>query len=128
MRLNPQSPPIASILTTAVIGICLFLFAARSPAAHHGWTGYDEKNPITLTGTIKASGYENPHGFVELEPSGKRWHAVLAPPSRMESRGLSKDMLKPGTTVTVVGYPNKTNDTELRAERITVNGKTIELR
>ena len=32
------------------------------------------------------------------------------------------------TTATVVGYPNRTNPQEMRAERITIEGKTVELR
>ena len=59
---------------------------------------------------------------------GKTWIAVLAPPSRMEARGLDKALLKPGTTATVVGYPNRDKPEEMRAERITVGGKTVELR
>ena len=46
----------------------------------------------------------------------------------MENRGLATADLKPGTTVTVVGYPNRGKPEEMRAERITVNAKTIELR
>ena len=97
-------------------------------AAHHGWTGYDEKNPLTLTGTVKASEYSNPHGFVELDVNGKVWHVVLAPTSRMQARGLTREMLKTGTKATVVGYANRQTPTELRAERITIGGKTTELR
>ncbi len=59
---------------------------------------------------------------------GKTWMAVLAPPSRMETRGLQRDALKTGVTATVVGYPSRTNPDELRAERITIDGKTTELR
>ena len=61
------------------------------------------KNPLTLSGTVKDSGYENPHGFVDLETPDKVWRVVLAPPARMESRGLSKEMLKAGTKATVMG-------------------------
>ena len=46
----------------------------------------------------------------------------------MESRGLDKALLKAGTTATVVGYPNRGKPEEMRAERITVGGKTVELR
>ena len=46
----------------------------------------------------------------------------------MENRGLSSTALKPGTTATVVGYPNRTKPEEMRAERITIDGKTVELR
>ncbi|MGH8641443.1 MAG: DUF6152 family protein [Burkholderiales bacterium] len=96
--------------------------------AHHGWSEYDSSKPLTLTGVVKESGYEHPHGHVRLETPGKTWNVVLAPPSRMERRGLSRDQLKAGTKVTVVGYPNREKAEEMRAERITVNGKTIELR
>ena len=37
-------------------------------------------------------------------------------------------MLKPGTPVVVEGYPSTRNEREMRAERITVAGKTVELR
>ena len=113
---------------TVLVATAALVVASATLAAHHGWTGYDEKTPTTLTGTVKASGYENPHAFVELETKDKTWHVVLAPPSRMGSRGLVKDMIKPGTIATVMGYPHKTDKNELRAERITVAGRTTELR
>ena len=96
--------------------------------AHHGWSGYDASKTLTLTGVIKQAGYEHPHGFIVLEVPGKTWNVVLAPPSRMENRGLPRTTLKPGVTATVVGYPNRTEAEELRAERITIEGKTVELR
>ena len=46
----------------------------------------------------------------------------------MENRGLRREMLAPGTQATVVGYPNRNDPEELRAERITIAGKTTELR
>jgi Family of unknown function (DUF6152) len=97
-------------------------------SAHHGWSEYDTAKELKLTGKIVESGYEHPHGHVRLEAPGKTWEVVLAPPSRMERRGLEKDALKPGGTVTVVGYPNRNKPEEMRAERIMVNGKTVELR
>jgi hypothetical protein len=96
--------------------------------AHHGWSGYDASRTLTLTGIIKEAGYEHPHGSVRLETPGKTWIVVLAPPSRMENRGLKREMLAPGTTATVVGYPNRSDPDEMRAERITIAGKTTELR
>jgi hypothetical protein len=96
--------------------------------AHHGWSEYDASQALTLTGEVGEFGYEHPHGYVKLVTPGKTWIAVLAPPSRMNNRGLTRDMLKPGTTVTVVGYPNRSTPEEMRAERITVAGKTVELR
>ena len=96
--------------------------------AHHGWSEYDSSKTLELAGKIVESGYEHPHGHVRLETPGKTWHVILAPPSRMERRGLEKGALKPGASVTVEGYANRDKPEELRAERIRVGGKTIELR
>jgi Family of unknown function (DUF6152) len=75
---------------------------------------------LNLTGVIKESGYSDPHGLIRLQvdgENGKTWRAVLAPPSRMNSRGLSQEMLKVGTTATVIGYPHREVTDEIRAER-----------
>ena len=103
-------------------------FAAAPVLAHHGWSEYDSGKLLKLTGKIVEYGYEHPHGHVRLDIPGKSWHCVLAPPSRMQNRGLPQDMLKPGTTATLEGYPNRNKPEEMRAERITVGGKTVELR
>ena len=107
-------------LTAAVISMAAL--------AHHGWSEYDQDKALTETGVIKEYGYDNPHGFVRLDVKGKLRLVILAPPARMTSRGLPKDALKPGNTVTVVGYQNRTKAEEMRAERITFEGKTVELR
>lgn len=96
--------------------------------AHHGWSEYDASQTLTLTGSVERFGYEHPHGYVTMVSDGRKWTAVLAPPTRMDNRGLTREMLQPGTTVTVVGYPNRNHPDEMRAERITVGGKTVELR
>lgn len=98
--------------------------------AHHGWSEYDAGKTLNLTGVSRESAYGNPHGTIRLQVGGDKgatWLCILAPPSRMTSRGL-KDMVKVGATVTVVGYPHKETPEEMRAERITIEGKTVELR
>jgi hypothetical protein len=97
-------------------------------AAHHGWSEYDTSKTLKLSGRILASGYEHPHGHIRFEAPGKTWNVILAPPSRMENRGLQKEWLKPGASATVEGYANRDKPEEMRAERIIINGKTIELR
>lgn len=108
--------------------LALAALVAAPALAHHGWSEYDSAKTLTLTGRIDQSGYEHPHGFVTMTVDGKKWVAVLAPPSRMENRGLPRAELVAGKTVTVVGYPNRNKPEEMRAERITVDGKTVELR
>jgi hypothetical protein len=112
----------------AVVLAGLIALVPVAATAHHGWSSYDSSRPLTLEGTIREAGYEHPHGYVRLETPDKSWLVVLAPPSRMENRGLPREMLKPGTKASVVGYQKRDDPEELRAERITIAGKTTELR
>jgi hypothetical protein len=113
-------------MTRSLLAGLLALPLAAS--AHHGWSGYDSSKTLKLTGRIVESGYEHPHGHVQLEVPGKTWRVILAPPSRMERRGLPREWLKSGASATVEGYANREHPEEMRAERILINGKTIELR
>ena len=108
--------------------LSLLALTALPALAHHGWSEYDASKPLKLTGKVLKSGYEHPHGHVQLETKDKTWMVILAPPSRMENRGLPPAEIAAGKTVTVEGYPNREKAEELRAERITAGGKTVELR
>ena len=103
-------------------------FSSGRLYAHHGWSCYDSSKVLELKGTIVESGYEHPHGFVRVKTAEKTWVAVLAPPSRMENRNLPRKILTSGTEVVLVGYPSRKDSEEMRAERITINGRTVELR
>ena len=115
-------------LAALFIIIGLFAFAPVSVPLHHGWSSYDQTKTLNFTGKILEMGYDNPHGTIKLQVEKKKWTVILAPPSRMETRGLTKDMLKVGATATVVGYPHLKIKDEMRAERITIGEKTTELR
>jgi hypothetical protein len=102
--------------------------ACGSAAAHHGWGSYEAAKPITVNGTIVTSTYENPHATITVKTSDKVWTVTLAPTFRMMNRGASKDMVAVGKTVSAYGYASTAEKDEMRAERITVDGKTVEMR
>jgi len=110
----------------------LFTLALLAPIvmsqSHHGWSEYDQTKLVKLSGNVSQSGYEHPHGVIKMTADQKTWTVVLAPPFRMENRGLSKNDIANGISVTVEGYINRSQPDELRAERITINNKTIEMR
>jgi hypothetical protein len=115
---------------TTAFSLAALAILATTALAHHGWSEYDEKTPLTVSGTITESSYANPHGTIKLRATegGKVWDVVLAPVARMQARGLTEAMLKPGTVVTVLGYQHRKVATEMRAENITVDKKKVELR
>ena len=106
---------------------CAVLFAGVA-AAHHGWGSYDSTRLIKVEGPVLSLKYQNPHADLVMNRDGKKWEIVLAPLARMEARGLKREDIEVGKTVTVEGYARKDGTPEIRAERVIVNGKTVELR
>jgi hypothetical protein len=96
--------------------------------AHHGWGSYDASKPVTVAGPILTSKYENPHVTLTVRGSDKVWTVTLAPTSRMVNRGALVELVGVGKNISAYGYPSTAEKDEMRAERITVDGKTIEMR
>ncbi|MGD9921103.1 MAG: DUF6152 family protein [Pseudorhodoplanes sp.] len=113
----------ANLLAAGVVAI-----ACGGAAAHHGWGSYDASRPITVTGAIQTLKYENPHATITVKAPDRVWTVTLAPTFRMINRGAGKDMVAIGKTVSAYGYASTAEKDEMRAERITVDGKTVELR
>ena len=112
----------------ATLTALLLLVSGGVALAHHGWGSYDAKNQVTVTGKILTAKFENPHVTLTVQGPDKVWTAILAPTSRMITRGALAEMVKVGNEITAVGYPSLTEKDEMRAERITVDGKTVEMR
>lgn len=96
--------------------------------AHHGWSSYDATKTITHKANLKNLHWGNPHGSAKVRFRKQQWDVILAPVSRMEARGLTKEMLAPNRQVTLIGYPRRDGVPEMRIERVIVGGKTVELR
>lgn len=115
-------------LLGALVAAGVWLGAAPAATAHHGWSSYDATKTITTATRLQSVEWRNPHAAAKVEYEGQTWDVILAPISRMEARGLTRDMLKDGAKVTLEGYPRSDGTPEMRLERITVGGKTVELR
>ena len=115
-------------MTRAVIFFFAFALLTSAAFAHHGWGSYDANKPLTVTGPILTSKFENPHATITVQGSDKVWTVTLAPISRMSSRGATERVVAIGQNVLAYGYPSTAEKDEMRAERITVNGKTYEMR
>ena len=110
------------------LGLLALAALPSAALAHHGWGSYDSQNPMTLTAVIDEVTIANPHGMMMLTVEGGKWHVTLAPPSRMNARGATADVVKTGVEVTAYGYPKKDGTKEIRAEWIEIGGKRFELR
>jgi len=111
-----------------VLALVAALLLAGPAIAHHGWGDYDVQKRLVIQGEIVGVAYGFPHVTIELKDGQKLWHVILAPPSRMERRGIPPEELELGLVVTVTGYASKSEPGEMRAEHIALNGRTVPMR
>ena len=115
-------------MTLRWITAAVLASTAVAVQAHHELSEYDSSKPMRIAGFIRQCQYEYPHGHLQLQTPDKLWLVVLAPPSRMTARGLPASALQPGVKAEVIGHVNRYKNEEMRAQRITIDGKTIALR
>ena len=88
----------------------LLLPASAAVGAHHGFSSeYDEKKPVTLTGTVSKIEWTNPHArfYIDVkDASGKvtNWNFELASLNSLRRNGWTQFTLKVGDVVTASGY------------------------
>src|SRR4051812_18965948 len=97
--------------TTAFVLALAGLVVALPVAAHHSFAGtYDVSKEITIKGKIVEVSLRSPHSFffVEAEDSKgvvQRWSIEGASVSQFAQQGVTKDALKVGDLVEIVGNP-----------------------
>ncbi len=111
-------------LTLAVIGTLISPPATN--AAHHGWADFDRSRRVEFSGVIIASRYANPHCYARVRVGDVEWDVELAAVPRMRNRGVTPEMIRPGTEISMVGHPHRRHAHEMKAVRITLGGRTIE--
>ena len=92
----------------------LWIAVLASPViAHHGFTAYwNGDTMVTIQGTVTRFDWMNPHTYLYLDvkaPTGKdeNWAIELYDVGKLTRAGLTKDSLKMGDVVTVLGFPAK---------------------
>ena len=106
-----------------------FWIASFPVLAHHGASAYDTKKLTTLKGTVIDFQFMNPHSEIFLEvkdPGGKteKWSAEAASMVTMSRLGWSRNLFKPGDTITIVGNRARNGSPTMRLSKVVLaNGK-----
>lgn len=111
----------------AIVAISASAAMTMATVAQQVSESYDANRPITVEGAILNSTFENPKATIAVKGTDKIWTVTLAPTSRMIERGLRAEVVAIGKKVSAYGYPSTVEMNEMRAERLTVDGKTYEL-
>jgi hypothetical protein len=121
--------------TVSLLAVLTASLLISGPAiAHHSMSMYNRSRDATFKATITDFNWANPHSLITFTVTDERgnsekWVAEGPGPNRLANHGWSKDSLKPGDQVTIVGNPNKDGSPTMRFERVIfANGEQLEAR
>ena len=81
--------------------------------AHHSYSAtYDTRQKITVTGKLVQFMFKNPHSFVTIQGAdekgeAQRWSFEWSGVGQLSNQGVTRETLKPGDEVVVVGNPSR---------------------
>jgi hypothetical protein len=107
-----------------VLGIIAVLVMGAHPAlAHHGGAAFDQTKQQTLTGSVTRMDFVNPHVVVYFNVQGAdgattEWSGWLTAPNKLQRAGWTKNTLKPGDKVTIVGNQQKNGSPVLQIRKV----------
>lgn len=130
MKLATQALLVVSTLTLG--------FPSSLPA-HHGTAGYDMDKVTTLSGTVTAFEWFNPHVVIQMDvkaDSGElqHWLLELAAPIHMIRIGWNKNSMKPGDQIVADTHPAKngapvgTTGVQYNVLKVVINGVPLPTR
>jgi Cu/Ag efflux protein CusF len=104
--------------------ITVLALGARPALAHHGGAAFDQTKQQTLIGTVTRMDFVNPHVVVYMNvqnPDGTatEWSGWLTAPNKLQRAGWSKNTLKPGDKITLVGNQQKNGSPVLQIRKVT---------
>jgi hypothetical protein len=107
-----------------ILGVTLaLLFACGQIYAHHGSSNYDLSKPVSVKGTVTEFAFINPHSAIHLEAkndkgNAEQWLIEADSPNNLARAGWTRDSLKPGDVITIVGNRLKDGSKVLRLQKI----------
>jgi hypothetical protein len=111
--------------------VLLLLTLPVAAFAHHSNASYDRDHQRKLKGTVVEFKWTNPHIQIVFDAKGRaaameRWIAEGPSPSQMIENGWTKETLKPGDRIAIVGNLTKNGSTAVRLRWVTLpNGKDL---
>ncbi len=104
------------------IGLAL---GAPAALAHHSFAvHFVDDRTIEVNGTVSAFRFSNPHGVLSFDVKKddgtvEQWRAETNSPSVLRRRGWTKDSLKAGDSIRIVGFPSRDGTPYMRISKIT---------
>ena len=110
--------------TAFVFGLTLaVLLACGQVSAHHGSSNYDISKSVSVKGTITEFDFINPHSAIHLQAkddkgNAEQWLIEADSPNNLARAGWTRESLKPGDQVTIVGNRLKDGSKVMRLQKV----------
>jgi hypothetical protein len=123
------------VVFCAALAAAFFLPPSTPPAlAHHGGgvEYFMDRTLGPITGVVTSFAFNFPHPQIYFDVKDEKgnvqkWAAVMQlTPTRLRTRGWTRESVKPGDTLTVTYSPHRTAPNVGFARRIEVNGKFLD--
>jgi hypothetical protein len=93
---------------STIAALCLALVPAVW--AHHSQSEYDLRSKVEVEGTVTKLEWKSPHAWIYVDVTNDKgekvnWSFELPSPATLMRRGWTRDSLKPGDQIKVVGAP-----------------------
>lgn len=104
--------------------LILLCIAALPAVAHHSFAAeFDDKQPVTLNGTVVKFDFMNPHSWIYLDVTkadGKveRWAVETGSTNALFRRGWRKESLRPGDHVSIDAFRAKDGSPTANASQV----------
>lgn len=116
--------------TLGLLAYAASVAAITEAAAHHSASAFDVTKEITVEGTITELEWKNPHIYFTLETTDVGGRTLLhqvevQPISSVQTMGLKKEMLAPGSAITLRANPSRRGTGRLRGLDVTTSDGAI---
>ena len=108
------------------------LIVSAPVLAHHGETNYDTEKLVTVKATVTNFEFINPHVQIFMDAKNdkgeiEKWTCEARSPAMLVRNGdWDKNTLKPGDTITAIGFQSKNGAKILRLKKIVLaDGKEL---
>jgi hypothetical protein len=125
-----ECPPEERTMKAFCIYVWITLALIPPLSAHHAWP-VNEKQLVTVKGTVVDFQWGNPHPMITLEVqtatgATEKWQVGGPALNRMEANGWTKTTVKAGDVITGIGYQYADGQKIIKLERVILpNGKEL---
>jgi Family of unknown function (DUF6152) len=118
-------------LRTLALGVIGVLVTPSPLLAHHDWP-VDRTTLITVTGTVTAFAWSDPHVTIALDVQAngtiEKWKVGGSNKKNSAANGWDKNTLKPGDVITGIGFRFKDGSNAAQLQKIVLaSGKEMDL-